>query len=62
MAGSISVQIDKKYGCQQVFVLRIQTEIINSVSDLKNSSSFCLTISTFVNSILGYGVCMSPRS
>jgi hypothetical protein len=42
MAGSISVQIDKKYGCQQVFVLRIQTEIINSVSDLKKFLQFLL--------------------
>jgi hypothetical protein len=58
----MSVQICKNYRGQQVFISRVQTEQINSVSDLgKISSSFCLTISTFVisisSSILRYGVC-----
>jgi hypothetical protein len=52
MTCSISVQIYKNYEGQQVFVSRVPTELVNSVPRLqKFSSSFGLTISTFVNSI-----------
>jgi hypothetical protein len=58
-----SMKIYKNYGGQKVCVLMVQTELYKSVFRLKKfSSSFCLTISTVVNSIsssiLGYGVCV----
>jgi hypothetical protein len=43
MTFSTSVQIYKNYGGQKVFVLRVQTELINSVPNLGNFPSFSLT-------------------
>jgi hypothetical protein len=64
MTCSTSVPNYKNYGDQKVFISIVQTEQINSVSDLVQiSSSVCLTISTIVNSIsssiLRYGVCVT---
>jgi hypothetical protein len=63
---STSVQNCKNYRDNKVFISRVQIEQINSVSDLVHiSSSFCLTISTIINSIssliLGYGVFLSSK-
>jgi hypothetical protein len=40
-----SVQINKNYGGQQVFVLRVQTELITQFPDLGDFPGFSLTIS-----------------
>jgi hypothetical protein len=52
MTCSISVKNCKNYGDQKIFIPRVQTEQINSVSNLVHIfPSFCLTISTIVNFI-----------
>jgi hypothetical protein len=60
------VQIYKNYGGQQVFVWRVQTELINSVYRLENFPAFSLTFIPLWNSIssliLRVSVWMSPRS
>jgi hypothetical protein len=47
MACSTSIQIYKVYGGLEVFILRVQTELYNSVFRLRKFPGFSLTFSLF---------------